>query len=88
MSALLLTFASSSNIARFLLTLKLLAKGALQEFDVSTDMFGNIVPEMQSISLAIDSNWGLEYSCLYRFRVHGDAIGFDESSDDDDDSDD
>ncbi|KAL3932238.1 MAG: hypothetical protein SGBAC_010943 [Bacillariaceae sp.] len=29
---------------------------------------------MQSVSLAIDSNWGLEYACLYRFRVHGVAV--------------
>ena len=44
----------------------------MQMFDVTTDMFGNPVPKMLSVSLAIDSNWGEEYACLYRFRVHGD----------------
>jgi hypothetical protein len=44
----------------------------LQEFEVATDIFGTPVPKLQSITLAIDSNWGFEYSCLYRFRVHGD----------------
>eukprot|EP00980_Cylindrotheca_fusiformis_P024955 scaffold12769_cov141-Cylindrotheca_fusiformis.AAC.15 len=62
-----------------------IAKGALQEFEVSTDMFGKAVPEMQSVSLAIDSNWGLNYSCLYRFRVHGNAMGDDDDEDSSDD---
>jgi Sad1 / UNC-like C-terminal len=43
----------------------------LQEFDVATSAFGNEIPALQSISLAIDSNWGHDYTCLYRFRVHG-----------------
>lgn len=33
-------------------------------------VYGNEIPQLQSISLAIDSNWGESYSCLYRFRVH------------------
>lgn len=49
-----------------------IAGAPLQMFDVTTDMFGNPVPKMLSVSLAIDSNWGEEYACLYRFRVHGD----------------
>jgi hypothetical protein len=44
----------------------------LQEFEVSTAVFGKEVPAFQSISLAVDSNWGHDYACLYRFRVHGD----------------
>jgi len=48
-------------------------KRPLQEFPVAQDVFGTPVPPLQSITLAIDSNWGLEYSCLYRFRVHGDG---------------
>jgi hypothetical protein len=46
--------------------------GPLQEFEVATDIFGAPVPPLQSITLAVDSNWGNEYACLYRFRVHGD----------------
>jgi len=38
---------------------------SIQEFPVADK------EPMQSVSLAIDSNWGLEYACLYRFRVHG-----------------
>ena len=45
----------------------------LQEFEVATAVFGNDIPALQSISLAVDSNWGHDYSCLYRFRVHGEA---------------
>ncbi len=47
-------------------------KGPLQEFEVATDISGTPVPPLQSITLAVDSNWGNEYACLYRFRVHGD----------------
>lgn len=45
----------------------------LQEFQLSTTHFGKEVPAFQSISLAVDSNWGHDYACLYRFRVHGDG---------------
>ena len=40
----------------------------LQEFEVKE---GFNLPKMRAVALAIDSNWGGEYSCLYRFRVHG-----------------
>jgi hypothetical protein len=44
----------------------------LQEFHVATTAYGNDIPALQSISLAIDSNWGNDdYTCMYRFRVHG-----------------
>ena len=44
---------------------------SLQEYKVkTTDDHGKPVPKLRSIVLAIDSNWGAEYSCLYRFRVH------------------
>jgi SUN domain-containing protein 1/2 len=44
----------------------------LQEFDVQTKLENGLsVPRMGSIVLAIDSNWGADYSCLYRFRVNG-----------------
>jgi hypothetical protein len=44
----------------------------LQEFDVPTSIMGHDVPQLNSMSLAIDSNYGGDYTCLYRFRVHGD----------------
>ena len=47
---------------------------SLQEFEVETKMFGGDVPPLRSITLAIDSNWGNAYSCLYRFRVHGEEM--------------
>jgi hypothetical protein len=46
-------------------------KNPMQEFEVATDIFGTPVPPLHSITLAIDSNWGFDYACLYRFRVHG-----------------
>lgn len=46
-------------------------KNPMQEFKVATDIFGTPVPPLHSITLAIDSNWGFDYACLYRFRVHG-----------------
>mmetsp|Transcript_13852 Transcript_13852/g.22283 ORF Transcript_13852/g.22283 Transcript_13852/m.22283 type:complete len:89 (+) Transcript_13852:2-268(+) len=49
-----------------------ISKNGLQEFNVPTEVFGKEIPPLHSISLAVDSNWGHEYSCLYRFRVHGD----------------
>ena len=52
----------------------------LQEFEVATTLRGEEIPSLSSISLAVDSNWGHEYACLYRFRVHGE-----EDPDEDDD---
>ena len=43
----------------------------LQEFEVVTTSKGEDIPSLSSISLAVDSNWGHDYACLYRFRVHG-----------------
>lgn len=43
----------------------------LQSFETATTVFGKEIPPLHSISLAIDSNHGHDYSCLYRFRVHG-----------------
>jgi len=43
----------------------------LQTFETATTVFGKEIPPLHSISLAIDSNHGHDYSCLYRFRVHG-----------------
>jgi len=43
----------------------------LQTFSIPSSSEGGEVPRLKSISLAVDSNWGGDYSCLYRFRVHG-----------------
>jgi hypothetical protein len=42
-----------------------------QEFPVDNEVDGEEVPALRVIQLQIDSNWGAEYACLYRFRVHG-----------------
>lgn len=57
------------------------SNASLQEFEVATEIFGKQVPPLQSISLAIDSNWGNDYACLYRFRVHGEEAEVDEDED-------
>ena len=45
---------------------------ANQEFEVETESEdGQEIPPLSSIVLAVDSNWGADYSCLYRFKVHG-----------------
>jgi Sad1 / UNC-like C-terminal len=44
-----------------------------QEFVAKTEVKGEPIPVLQSISLLIDSNWGANYTCLYRFRVFGKA---------------
>mmetsp|Transcript_25315 Transcript_25315/g.53975 ORF Transcript_25315/g.53975 Transcript_25315/m.53975 type:complete len:783 (+) Transcript_25315:120-2468(+) len=43
----------------------------LQEFETATTVFGKEIPRLHSISLAVDSNYGNDYACLYRFRIHG-----------------
>lgn len=46
----------------------------LQVFDLEEEMGNADIPAIQSLSLLIDSNWGLGYSCLYRLRVHGHQV--------------
>jgi len=41
------------------------------QFEVLSDEDDNDVPPVESIALAIDSNLGLQYICLYSFHVHG-----------------
>jgi len=43
----------------------------LQRYKVATTVFGKRIPPLRSISLAVDSNYGHDYACLYRFRVGG-----------------
>lgn len=50
----------------------------LQVFDLEEEMGNEDIPAIQSVSLLIDSNWGLGYSCLYRFRVHGHEVEVDQ----------
>jgi len=42
-----------------------------QEFQAAERVKGDKIPVLSSVSVAIDSNWGSEYSCLYRVRVLG-----------------
>ncbi|KAL3915293.1 MAG: hypothetical protein SGILL_005722, partial [Bacillariaceae sp.] len=53
----------------------------LQEYEVATTSKGEDIPSLLSISLAVDSNWGNDYTCLYRFRVHGEIDPDGESDD-------
>jgi Sad1 / UNC-like C-terminal len=42
----------------------------LQFFPIPVDD-DNEIPLLRAVSLVIESNWGADYTCLYRFRVHG-----------------
>ncbi len=44
---------------------------SIQAFSIPTTLDGQNVPRMRAISIAVDSNGGGRYSCLYRVRVHG-----------------
>ncbi|KAL3787146.1 hypothetical protein ACHAWO_010704 [Cyclotella atomus] len=46
-------------------------KFGLQRFSIPSSVNGAGVPKLKAISLAVDSNWGADFTCLYRFRVHG-----------------
>ncbi|KAL7533734.1 hypothetical protein ACHAXR_008609 [Thalassiosira sp. AJA248-18] len=43
----------------------------LSSFSIPTMLDGQNVPKLKAISIAVDSNHGAEYACLYRVRVHG-----------------
>ena len=44
----------------------------LQEFEVDDNDEDGPRPKLRSVTFAVDSNWGADYCCLYRFRVHSD----------------
>jgi Sad1 / UNC-like C-terminal len=52
-----------------------------QEFGIEVED----LPVISVVRLEIDSNWGADYSCLYRFRVHGFEHFEDAEVDDDND---
>lgn len=42
-----------------------------QVFEIPRTIQGKDLVKLAAITLAIDSNWGAQVTCLYRFRVHG-----------------
>jgi len=43
---------------------------SIQRFAIPTTLDGQNVPKLNSIAIAVDTNWGGDYTCLYRVRVH------------------
>jgi len=43
---------------------------SIQRFAIPTTLDGQNVPKLNSIAFAVDTNWGGDYTCLYRVRVH------------------
>ena len=42
----------------------------IQAFPIPTMLDGQTVPKLKAISIAVDSNYGADYTCLYRVRIH------------------
>ena len=43
---------------------------SIQAFPIPTMLDGQTVPKLKAISIAVDSNYGADYTCLYRVRIH------------------
>ena len=42
-----------------------------QEFNILHEVNSEDIPIVRAVRIQIKSNWGGQYACLYRFRVHG-----------------